>query len=412
MSTAITNVRLFDGLEVHEKATVIFEDGKIKEVRLAKDQEVKADTVLDGRGKTLLPGLIDAHVHAKSPALEQNMLFGVTTALDMFSFPEWMNDLRKQAASRFDVSDIRSASCGGTVLNGHPTMLIGKYFPTQFPVVASVAEVGPFVAKRVKEGADYIKFIIDSGSQFSHSHPSVDEDMAKTFVQEAHKHGKMAICHALDANSAKIAVRAGVDGLIHVFYDVASDDEAVQMIADAKIWVCTTIVTLGALAGESTGNNVAEDNRVMNILPPKLHNNLTCCWGPKRSPASTENALSITRALHKAGVPILAGTDACGIVGLGAVYGASLHGELRYLVEAGLTPLEALRSATSIPANKFSLRDRGVIKTGLNADLLLVRGNPIEDIHDIMEIDSVWRAGHLLDRKKTQADILSIVGTE
>jgi hypothetical protein len=162
----------------------------------------------------------------------------------------------------------------------------------------------------------------------------------------------MAICHALDHKAAELAVECGVDGLIHVWYDVDSAPKVIEKIVKAGIWVTTTIVTLGALAGEITGGNLVNDKAAMGDLPEALHNNISCCWIPhrcvnlpcsievvfltgecngRREPASTANAIAITRALHKAGVPILAGTDACGIIGLGAVYGVSFHGELRYL---------------------------------------------------------------------------------
>lgn len=124
----------------------------------------------------------------------------------------------------------------------------------------------------------------------------------------AHKHGRMAICHALDHRAASLAVDAGVDGLIHVFYDVPKADDVVEKIKKSGIWVTTTICTLGALAGELTGDNVTKDPRAMEHLPQALHNNLMCCWGAKREPASTANAVAITKALHAAGVPILCGT--------------------------------------------------------------------------------------------------------
>lgn len=178
MTTLIKSVRLFDGQDIHKQADVLLGDGKIVEVSKYSITAPSDAHIVDGAGKTLLPGLIDAHVHAQAPALEQNILFGVTTCLDMYSLPDWMDDLRKQAAENDDCADIRSASCGGTVtkvslvlqhifdggdltfhcvfLQGHPTMLIGKYFPRQFPTVASVEDVAPFIAERVREGADYV----------------------------------------------------------------------------------------------------------------------------------------------------------------------------------------------------------------------------------------------------------------
>jgi imidazolonepropionase-like amidohydrolase len=220
----------------------------------------------------------------------------------------------------------------------------------------------------------------------------------------------MAICHALDHKAAALAVDCGVDGLIHVYYDVPSAPAVVKKIVDAKIWVTSTIVTLGALAGELTGENIVNDAHAMADLPEALHGNIQRCWvDHKVEPASTENAVSNIRELHAAGVPILCGTDACGIIGLGAVYGVGFHSELRFLVKAGLSPIEALRSGTSIPADKFSLKDRGRVQVGLNADLLLVDGDPTRNIEDAIKVHSVWRNGALLDREATTNKVKQMV---
>lgn len=219
----------------------------------------------------------------------------------------------------------------------------------------------------------------------------------------------MAICHALDHKAAAMAVDAGVDGLIHTFYDVADAPEVVEKIAKSGIWLTTTIVTLGALAGEVTGENIGNDPHAMEHVPESLRNNIHCCWVPHRQePASLENAISVTRALHKAGVPLLAGTDACGLVGLGAVYGVSFHGELRFLVQAGLTPLEALRAGSSTPAVKFGLKDRGFVRPGYKADLVLVHGDPTQRIEDAVRIEEVWRNGERLDRAATATKVAEL----
>lgn len=101
--------------------------------------------------------------------------------------------------------------------------------------------------------------------------------------------------------------------------------------------------------------------------------------------------------LRDAHAMIVAGTDA---PNPGTTYGASLHGELELYVEAGLTPIEALVTATSAPAQAFHIPDRGRIAPGLRADLLLVNGHPDEDIKATRNIDSVYKAGVKLDRKR------------
>jgi imidazolonepropionase-like amidohydrolase len=104
-------------------------------------------------------------------------------------------------------------------------------------------------------------------------------------------------------------------------------------------------------------------------------------------------AMATVAALHAAGVPILAGTDASHLGAPGMAHGVSLHGELQLLVRAGLTPTEALRAATSVPATTFGLTDRGRIAHGARADLVLVDGDPTATISDTLSIRSVWRSG-------------------
>ena len=100
--------------------------------------------------------------------------------------------------------------------------------------------------------------------------------------------------------------------------------------------------------------------------------------------------------MNNEGVLILAGSDC---PNRGTTQGASLHREMELLVEAGLTTLQALRAATSAPAKAFRLKDRGRIKTGLRADLLLVRGDPTRDILSTREIVSIWKEGIAVDRE-------------
>jgi imidazolonepropionase-like amidohydrolase len=108
------------------------------------------------------------------------------------------------------------------------------------------------------------------------------------------------------------------------------------------------------------------------------------------------NLYANLRALRDARVPILAGTDA---PNPGLAHGASLHQEMELLVEGGLSPIEALAAATSVPARCFGLHDRGRIAPGLRADLLLVRGDPTLDITTTRDIVSVWKGGVQLERK-------------
>ena len=108
-------------------------------------------------------------------------------------------------------------------------------------------------------------------------------------------------------------------------------------------------------------------------------------------------SMDAVAALHRAGIPILAGSDS---PNLGTTTGASIHQELELLVKAGLSPSEALSSATSLPAEAFGLKDRGRIAPGYRADLLLVDGDPTRQITDTRKIVSIWKAGSLFNSGK------------
>jgi imidazolonepropionase-like amidohydrolase len=109
-----------------------------------------------------------------------------------------------------------------------------------------------------------------------------------------------------------------------------------------------------------------------------------------------------TRMLLEAGVPVLAGSDSGNP---GVAVGATFHYELQMLVAAGLTPVQALAAATSVPARIFQLADRGRIAPGLRADLLLVRGDPTVDVRQTRDILAVWKEGRRLDRDAWRAHL-------
>ncbi len=276
-------------------------------------------------------------------------------------------------------------------------MLIGLSFREQFPVVTGPEDAAQFVRDRIAEGADFIKLLIDDGTAMGHPSPTLTEEMATVVAAEAHNHGKLAVAHATSVQNTLAAVRAGVDSLVHTFMDQPPTEEVIQTIKRAGVFVIPTLVTLGSMASELTGQAVADDDRARRFIPDDWHQNLCTCW-QLGSPSTLEHAKLATGALHRAGVRILAGTDAADVGVLGTAHGVSLHQELALLVASGLTPIEALTAATSSAADSFRLPDRGRIAPGLQADLLLVEGDPTVDITTTLSIRAIWRRGQRLDR--------------
>ncbi|WP_030158845.1 amidohydrolase family protein [Glycomyces sp. NRRL B-16210] len=395
MRTLIQNARIFNGRSVCPDAEILI-DGD----RIAEPDGGAVDVTIGATGKTLLPGLIDAHTHAVGDDLALALAFGVTTELDMFSLPNTHARLRALAAERDDIADLRSAGHLATPPGGHPlqiatpeAMAFYGESPDAFKPIESAAEAGAFVKARLEEHADYVKIVIDDGTHSGMNLPVLAPEIASALVREAHAAGLIAIAHVWTSDDARRALDAGVDGLAHVFTDLADEDPAMAeltaRIAASGVFVVSTLVYIEGLTGGSARSELVADERVGPRLPQHLRDAHTGGDGPVRSEASARAAAAIA-SLHRAGVPILAGTDA---TPFGPAHGAALLRELVLLCEAGLSPSEALAAATSAPARHFGLDDRGRIEPGLRADLVLVEGDPTEDVRDARAIERVWRRG-------------------
>jgi imidazolonepropionase-like amidohydrolase len=349
---ALANVRVFDGWELRGPTTVVIEGA------IVGDDSVGA-RIVDAGGAILLPGLIDAHVHLLEEGhLQQLADFGVTTALDMGAWPPSMVDSLR---NRTGMADIRSAGLPATTAGSAHSHLPG-YPAGEF--VEGPAAAARFVTDRIREGADYIKLIADV--------PGPDQETLDALVAAAHQHGKFTVAHAVSTAALDMALRAGVDMITHVPLDRPVTESATARIVAQG---CVCIPTLTMMRGVAHA-------------------------GP-----SYESARDSVAKLHRAGVPILAGTDANTGPGIpfSPRHGESLHGELELLVDAGLSTVEALRAATVLPAQHFGLSDRGVIEPGRRADLVLIDGDPIADIRATRQVRRVWCAGveHVVARDQS-----------
>ncbi|MGC1376989.1 MAG: amidohydrolase family protein [Anaerolineales bacterium] len=406
--TAITNARVFDGERVIDNQTVVIDGTRIQAVG---GMTPPGATVMDARGATLLPGLIDSHVHTDIEGLRDALKFGVTTELDMQG--HWPAKKRKEVSERNDIADVRSPGMGITSKGGHPTqymsssnnLLIRLLFPFIFRFVQTPEEAVKFVDKQVAGGADYIKIFIEDGSCIGFPGlPVLNDETLLASVKEAHRLNKLAIAHVTTLEGGQRAIAAGVDGLAHLFFDHRPTPEFVAAIAACGAFVIPTLVTISSAVGNNA-SALAADERVRSRLDRKWLDSLSRSVNVYPQ-GKLEDAFASVMALHKAGVDILAGCDVSDplpILG-GLAHGASLHQELQLLVAAGLTPIEALRAATSTPARRFGLADRGRIAPGARADLLLLDGDPTTHISDTLSIRAVWRSGVQLNtpRRKNE----------
>ncbi|MCY7355693.1 MAG: CIA30 family protein [Lysobacter sp.] len=392
-SFAIRNVRVFDGERVVARANVVVRDGRI--VAVGNGAPIPAGiATLDGSGKTLLPGFIDAHTHSWGSAQGDALRFGVTAELDMLGDWNRLPALKQQRESlaRTAQADLWSAGAAVTAPGGH-----GTQYGMNVPTLAADGDAQAFVIARAKEGSDYIKLIVEdmSGHSATRRWPTITAAQVSEAIAAAHRADKRAVVHVSRQQDAMQAANAGADGLAHIFVDAAASDAFVQAARRHDMFVVPTLSVLAGMAGTGEGARLASDARLQAQLSGDQLGSLTASFGAQPRPQYLERALQSVRMLHAAGVTVLAGTDAGNP---GTAHGASLHGELALLVRAGLTPTQALAAATSAPAKRFGLADRGRIAVGQRADLLLVDGDPTRDITATRAIDTVWKNGYAIER--------------
>jgi len=398
-SFVIHDVRVFDGTKVLEHQDVTVTSGKIASITSAA--KTAPAGAIDGTGKTLLPGLIDAHAHmmGMSETLQQALVFGVTTELDMFNVPEANKELRDEMAEGklTDAADFRSAGILATAPGGH-----GTEYGIPIPTLTRPEEAAKWVDDRIAEGSDYIKIVIDDGSTYGLHIPTLDAATVKAIVDAAHKRGKLVVVHVGSYKDALTAINAGADGLAHLWVGAPAGADFGQVAAKHHIFVVPTLSVLASVAHRGAGAALADDPHIAPYLSLTVAKQLKTDFPLHNQAPDYSAAPKAIALLRAATVPILAGTDAGNP---GTAHGASMHEEMALLVDAGLTPVEALAAATSAPARAFKLDDRGRIAKGLRADLLLVNGDPTTNILATRDIVSVWKAGVADDRAAFAAAI-------
>ncbi|KAF7525621.1 hypothetical protein G7054_g11013 [Neopestalotiopsis clavispora] len=417
----LENVRIFTGDDYIDNGYVYVKNGIIEEVKAGRspDSIQLHAPIRSYSGHSVIPGLIDSHIHALSgnlDSIEQSLRFGVTTVCDMHNNPEDNERLQKLAADSENDSryaDFKCAGLGALIPGGWPIPVIKEEFShagksesdlaeytASWPNLHAPKDAEPFVKEQVEQnGASYIKMFHEVGDTVGMDLPLPSLDLQKAVVDAAHQHGVVAVGHALSHQGTMALLRAGVDGLTHIFCDEPPSDEYIALIKKTGAH-CNP--TLGLVAsqtdeGREQFERFSEDlaaERLLTIKPTYRPHGLAASQKPK---ASIEHALTNTRALYQAGVPILAGTDASG-TGVGLPYGLGLHMELYALVHhAGLSVADALKSATSAPADRFKFHDRGKIEKGRKADLVLIRTNVNEFLEDrenrLMPIAAVFKNG-------------------
>jgi imidazolonepropionase-like amidohydrolase len=345
---AIENVYVWNGNGFPSTTSTVVVSGDI-----ITNANPQGATVIDGNGGYLLPGFIDAHCHIQECSyLTPMRQYGITTALDMGSFPY----SALVACRAPGVTDVRGPGGLGTV-NGTDATLIPGY--PKDGLIPNVTAAEKFVMDRVEQGVDYIKLFLDILGP--------TDQVIQAVVETAHNANRLVIGHAPTSADYSQAEASGVDIPCHAPLDQPLNATQIASLVSNGRHVVPTLIMM-----QSIVNNTHQpfSNYVVNAKG------------------------SVTEMIE-AGVPIVVGTDSnlSPYVPANPPFGISLHHELQLLVQAGLSPVQAIQGATSLAASTFRLYDRGTIAPGLRADLVLLSADPTIDIANSLSIEKVWLAG-------------------
>ena len=435
-TSLIRDARIFvgDGTVI-EQGSVLIKNGKIAGVfaGTAPDAQSLHAEAIDGAGKTLLPGLIDVHVHLGSPggvwpdakdwANTGNFMFhelaaylysGVTAVKSVGDETDVMMEDRatlergeKQGAELFAVGPMFTAPGGhGTEYAEYVPKSEQAAFQAQMVrLPKSAAEARAQVDELKKLGVDGIKAILEGGPE-GHHIPRLDPALLRAISAEAHADHLPVVCHTGDSCDVADAVEAGVDGLEHGSMRDLIPQELFEKMKQKGIAYDPTLTVVEAFSDfVKHKTDPLERSLVEQVAPAKLLEAtrkavLSGDWseGFHGWTFSLDDARQNLAAAMRAGVMLTAGTDAGNPE---VIHGPGIHRELQLWVEAGVPPAVALQAATYNNAKLLRADDRmGLIKKGYQANLLLVDGNPLKDISSTERISAVFFKGEHVDRKE------------
>jgi len=409
---------LIDGLGGKPVAdsVLVIQDGRISAVGDAKSVKVPAGAeVVDLKGKTVMPGMISNHSHIgivkglkASPdnynrdyilsQLRQFEAFGVTTitslGLNADEFYALRTDLHSGKAPG---ADIFGADRGIGVAMGAPPVAIVPVGPNQIYRPDTPEAARQAIKEMAGRKTDLVKIWLDDfGKLLS---VKVKPEVYAAAIDEAHKNKLRVAFHINDLEDAQAALKAGADMLAHGVRDKEIDQATIETMKKGNAWYVATLALDDSNFLFADKPQVTADPFVNRTLDPAVKTQLEDpAWQKKvqESPGAdrARKALAMNQknlmTLYKAGINIGFGSDS----GVGLRFpGVAEHRELDLMVEAGMTPLQALTIATSGAAKLLKLNDRGVLQTGKLADIIVLDADPSANIANAHKISAVWHRG-------------------
>ena len=357
-------------------------------------------TVVDLKGKTVMPALVDAHSHlgytdvrtgdtSSTHYTRENLLdhlrryayYGIAATLSMgLDRGELPYQLRAMPADGTPL--FLTAGRGIAMPNAGPNALYWRDAPYG---VTTEAEARQAVRELSARKVDIVKIWVDDRNRTVTPLPP---SLYRPIIEEAHAHGLRVVAHVYYLADAKELLRAGVDGFAHGIRDLEVDDEIMGLFkARPQVFVIPNL--------PDTPPSAADLVWLSETLPPSQIEALkrTAATTPERPRLFEVQARSLKK-LAAAGVRIGFGTDA----GIGAPYGWSAHAEMADMVAAGMTPAQVIVAATRTSAEILRLDQLGTLAAGKSADFVVLDANPLDDIMNTRRIAQVYLRGRQIDR--------------
>ena len=395
---AFVGARIIDGTGAAavENGVLVVRDGRIEAVGASDSVNVPADAEqIDVSGRTIMPGMVNAHGHVNniqgltavdySEAQVESQLglyarYGVTTVFSLGGDgPESMTVRDRQDSADLEQARIYVA---GDIVTG-----------------PSPEEAREQVAAVAASGANVVKIRVDDNLGSS---TKMTQETYQAVIEAAHEHGLKLTAHMYYLEDAKGLLEAGADLLAHSVRDVEVDDELVTLLRNTGVCYCPTLMReVSTFVYESRPDwfddeffSKEVDPAVIAALDSEARREQSSSPGAQTYKAQLEVAKANLKTLSDAGIPIAMGTD----TGPAARFqGYFEHGELALMVEAGLTPMQAIVASTSSAAQCMEVdADLGSLVAGKWADFLVLGANPLDDIANTKTLETVYIAGNVV----------------